>query len=143
MEHRIEFVCERSGVRYINDSKGTNPDSTVKAIEAMDRPTVLILGGYDKHTGFEEVFNALPGSRVKTCVVLGQTADEIMETARSHGLEGICHRCETFREAVEKCRDLAEPGDIVLFSPACASWDMFENYEQRGRVFKSIVSRFE
>ena len=143
VEHRIEFVCERSGVRYINDSKGTNPDSTVKAIEAMDRPTVLILGGYDKHTGFEEVFDALPGSHVKACVVLGQTADEIMETARRHGFENICYRCETFRETVEKCRDLAEPGDNVLLSPACASWGMFENYEQRGRVFKTIVSKFE
>ena len=129
VEHRIEFVCERSGVRYINDSKGTNPDSTVKAIEAMDRPTVLILGGYDKHTGFEEVFDALPGSHVKACVV--------------HGFENICYRCETFRETVEKCRDLAEPGDNVLLSPACASWGMFENYEQRGRVFKTIVSKFE
>ena len=143
VEHRIEFVCERSGVRYINDSKGTNPDSTVKAIEAMDRPTVLILGGYDKHTGFEEVFDAMPGSQVKACVVLGQTAEEILETARRHGFENICHRAVTFREAVEKCRDLAEPGDNVLLSPACASWGMFDNYEQRGRVFKTIVSKFE
>ena len=133
VEHRIEFVCERSGVRYINDSKGTNPDSTVKAIEAMDRPTVLILGGYDKHTGFEEVFDALPGSHVKACVVLGQTADEIMETAKRHGFENICYRC----------RDLAEPGDNVLLSPACASWGMFDNYEQRGRVFKDIVRKFD
>lgn len=143
VEHRIEFVCERSGVRYINDSKGTNPDSTVKAIEAMDRPTVLILGGYDKHTGFEEVFDAMHGSQVKACVVLGQTAEEILETARRHGFENICHRAVTFREAVEKCRDLAEPGDNVLLSPACASWGMFDNYEQRGRVFKTIVSKFE
>ena len=143
VEHRIEFVCERSGVRYINDSKGTNPDSTVKAIEAMDRPTVLILGGYDKHTGFEEVFDALPGSHVKACVVLGQTADEIMETAKRHGFDNICYRCETFRETLEKCRDLAEPGDNVLLSPACASWGMFDNYEQRGRVFKDIVRKFD
>ena len=143
VEHRIEFVCERSGVCYINDSKGTNPDSTVKAIEAMDRPTVLILGGSDKHTGFEEVFDALPGSHVKACVVLGQTADEIMETAKRHGFDNICCRCETFRETLEKCRELAEPGDNVLLSPACASWGMFENYEQRGRVFKTIVSKFE
>ena len=143
VEHRIEFVCERSGVRYINDSKGTNPDSTVKAIEAMDRPTVLILGGYDKHTGFEEVFDALPGSQVKACVVLGQTADEILETAKRHGFDNICYRCETFRETLEKCRDLAEPGDNVLLSPACASWGMFDNYEQRGRVFKDIVRKFD
>ena len=143
VEHRIEFVCERSGVRYINDSKGTNPDSTVKAIEAMDRPTVLILGGYDKHTGFEEVFDALPGSHVKACVVLGQTADEILETAKRHGFDNICYRCDTFRETLEKCRELSEPGDNVLLSPACASWGMFENYEQRGRVFKDIVRKFE
>ena len=121
VEHRIEFVCERSGVRYINDSKGTNPDSTV----------------------FEEVFDALPGSHVKACVVLGQTADEILETAKRHGFDNICYRCDTFRETLEKCRELAEPGDNVLLSPACASWGMFENYEQRGRVFKDIVRKFE
>ena len=80
---------------------------------------------------------------MKACRVLGETADEIIETARRHGFENICYRCETFRETVEKCRDLAEPGDNVLLSTACASWGMFENYEQRGRVFKTIVSKFE
>ena len=142
VEHRIEFVCERSGVRYINDSKGTNPDSTVKAIEAMDRPTVLILGGYDKHTGFEPVFDALPGSHIKELVVLGQTADEIIETAARHGVKDLCHRAETFEETMDICRRLAKPGDNVLLSPACASWGMFENYEQRGRIFKEIARSF-
>lgn len=142
VEHRIEFVCERSGVRYINDSKGTNPDSTVKAMAAMDRPTVIILGGYDKHTGFEQVFEAMAGSTVKACVVLGQTAQEIMDTAARFGFSDICHRVETFEQAMDVCRRLAQPGDNVLLSPACASWGMFENYEQRGRLFKEIARSF-
>ena len=139
----VDEAVIKETLRTFQGVEHTNPDSTVKAIEAMDRPTVLILGGYDKHTGFEEVFDALPGSHVKACVVLGQTADEILETAKRHGFDNICYRCDTFRETLEKCRELSEPGDNVLLSPACASWGMFENYEQRGRVFKDIVRKFE
>ena len=143
VEHRIEFAREFNGVRYINDSKGTNPDSTIKAIQAMTRPTVLILGGYDKHSDFHELFEHFRGSMLKSIVVLGETKEKILDTARDTGYLGYCHATATFEDAVSCARVLAEPGDAVLLSPACASWDMFDNFEQRGRVFKEIVNRFE
>jgi UDP-N-acetylmuramoylalanine--D-glutamate ligase len=143
VEHRIEFVREFEGVRYINDSKGTNPDSTIKAIQAMTRPTVLILGGYDKHSDFHELFENFNGSALKAIVVLGETKQKIIDSARDTGYLGYCHATGTFEDALACARTLASPGDAVLLSPACASWDMFENFEQRGRVFKEIVNRFE
>ena len=142
VEHRIEFVREFEGVRYINDSKGTNPDSTIKAIQAMTRPTVLILGGYDKHSDFHELFEHFRGSQLKAIVVLGETKQKILDTARDTGYLGYCHATGTFEDAVSCARVLASSGDAVLLSPACASWDMFDNFEQRGRVFKEIVNRF-
>ena len=142
VEHRIEFVREVDGVRYINDSKGTNPDSTIKAIQAMTRPTVLILGGYDKHSDFHELFEHFRGSTLKAIVVLGETKQKILDTARDTGYLGYCHATGTFEDAVSCARTLAASGDAVLLSPACASWDMFDNFEQRGRVFKEIVNRF-
>ena len=143
VEHRIEFAREFAGVRYINDSKGTNPDSTIKAIQAMTRPTVLILGGYDKHSDFHELFENFAGSQLKAIVVLGETKQKILDTARDTGYLGYCHATGTFEDAVSCARVLAEPGDAVLLSPACASWDMFDNFEQRGRVFKEIVNQFK
>ncbi|MDO4565377.1 MAG: UDP-N-acetylmuramoyl-L-alanine--D-glutamate ligase [Clostridia bacterium] len=142
VEHRIEYVCTRSGVDYINDSKGTNPASTIRAIEAMKKPTILILGGYDKHSGFDELFAAF-SSNIRACVVLGDTAEKILAAAKEAGYEDICHRASDFLKAVNMARDLAQEGDAVLLSPACASWDMFDNYEQRGRVFKAIVREYK
>lgn len=143
VEHRIEYVCERRGVRYINDSKGTNPDSTIKAIAAMDRPTVLLLGGYDKHSEFNELFEAIKAGPVKAAVVLGQTADKIMQAAKDATFTAV-HRCDGgFKDAVDMARKLSSPGDAVLLSPACASWDMFDNFEQRGRVFKEVALAYE
>ncbi len=142
VEHRIEFVREFDGVRYINDSKGTNPDSTIKAIQAMTRPTVLILGGYDKHSDFHELFEHFHGSALKAIVVLGETKQKILDTARDTGYLGYCHATATFEDALSCARTIAESGDTVLLSPACASWDMFDNFEQRGRVFKEIVNQF-
>jgi UDP-N-acetylmuramoylalanine--D-glutamate ligase len=142
VEHRIEFVREFDGVRYINDSKGTNPDSTIKAMAAMTRPTVLILGGFDKHSDFHELFEQFRGSQLKAIVVLGETKQKILDTARDTGYLGYCHATGTFEEAVSCARTLAAPGDAVLLSPACASWGMFENFEQRGRVFKELVHGF-
>lgn len=142
VEHRIEFVCERRGVRYINDSKGTNPDSTIKAVCAMDRPTVLLLGGYDKHSSFDELFAVIMQSRVKAAVALGKTAEKILLAAANTGFTNIVHCTGGFEEAVNMAREIAVPGDTVLLSPACASWDMFENFEQRGRVFKEIAAAY-
>ena len=137
VEHRIEFVLERSGVRYYNDSKGTNPDAAIQAIRAMPGPTVLIAGGYDKHSEYDEWIEAF-GGKVKYLVLIGQTRDKIAECARSHGFTDIMY-AEDMPEAVRVCAAYANAGDNVLLSPACASWGMFDNYEQRGEIFKECV----
>lgn len=137
VEHRIEFVEEIDGVAYYNDSKGTNPDAAIKGIRAMKRPTHLIGGGYDKGSSYDEWIEAFDG-KVKTLVLLGVTAPKIARCARSHGFEDIV-LVDSLEEAVKVCADRAEPGDAVLLSPACASWGMFDNYEQRGRMFKEYV----
>ncbi len=137
VEHRIEFVCEKEGVMYYNDSKGTNPDAAIKGIQAMNRPTVLIGGGYDKNSDYTEWIQSFDG-KVKYLVLTGQTKDKIAETARENGFENIILE-DNFDEAVKKSIDLAQSGDAVLLSPACASWGTFDNYEQRGDKFKEIV----
>ena len=136
--HRIEFVCEKNGVAYYNDSKGTNPDAAIKGIQAMNRTTLLIGGGYDKDSEFEEWIEAFDG-KVRYLVLLGQTKEKIAEAARRVGFDQII-MVETLEEAVQTCARLAEEGDAVLLSPACASWGMFPNYEVRGQIFKEIVN---
>ncbi|MHB1314419.1 MAG: UDP-N-acetylmuramoyl-L-alanine--D-glutamate ligase [Christensenellales bacterium] len=138
VEHRIEFVREVNGVRFINDSKGTNPDSTVKAIEAMDRPTVLLLGGSDKKLDFMPVFRVF-GNTVTAVVALGEVKQQILDTAREADFLNIVS-ADTFPDAVMKAYALARPGGNVLLSPACASFDMFHDYEERGRIFKDIAN---
>lgn len=137
VEHRIETVCEKDGVLFINDSKGTNPDATLKAVAAMSRPTVLILGGFDKHADFVPFMQSI-SSDIKHAVVLGQTADRLMDAAAECGVETV-ERADTFDDAVLAAARAAQAGDAVLLSPACASWDMFDNFEERGRRFKQIV----
>ncbi len=137
VEHRIEFVETIKGVTYYNDSKGTNPDASIKAVQAMVSPTLVIGGGYDKHVEFDEWIDSFDG-KVKLLVLLGQTKEQIAETARRHGFHNIV-MVEDLKEAVRVCAEQAAPGDAVLLSPACASWGMFENYEQRGRLFKEYV----
>ena len=136
--HRIEFVCEKNGITYYNDSKGTNPDAAIKGIQAMNRKTLLIGGGYDKDSQYEEWIKAFDG-KVKYLVLLGQTKDKIAEAARRVGFDNII-MTESLEEAVRTCANLAEPGDAVLLSPACASWGMFKNYEERGDKFKEFVN---
>lgn len=138
VEHRIEYVRDKNGVRYYNDSKGTNPDSSIKALEAMSRPTILIAGGYDKHSEFDEFIEAFD-NKVKLMVLLGQTADKIEETAVRHGFTNII-KTDSLEKAVKICAENAVSGDIVLLSPACASWGMFKNYEERGKLFKEYVN---
>ena len=137
VEHRIEFVTEKSGVVYYNDSKGTNPDAAIKGIQAMSRPTLLIGGGYDKGSDYTEWIQSFDG-KVKYLVLLGVTKEKIAETARKCGFDNII-MTESLEEAVKVCAENAESGDAVLLSPACASWDMFPSYEVRGRRFKELV----
>jgi UDP-N-acetylmuramoylalanine--D-glutamate ligase len=135
--HRIEFVAENTGVAYYNDSKGTNPDAAIKGIQAMNRPTFLIGGGYDKDSSYEEWIRAFDG-KVKKLVLLGATREKINETAKKLGFTDTV-LVDEFEEAVRFCVKHAQPGDAVLLSPACASWGMFQNYEERGDKFKELV----
>lgn len=141
VEHRIEYVETINDVIYYNDSKGTNTDASIKAIEAMTRPTILIAGGYDKKVGFDEWAKAF-GGKVKCLVLLGETSGQIAETVKRYGFDNIIYT-KSLEEAVEKCEENAEPGDAVLLSPACASWDMFDSYEQRGNMFKELVYKLK
>lgn len=137
VEHRLEPVRTLNEVLYINDSKGTNPDSTIKAIEAYDRPIVIILGGKNKGVPFTELAG-LVKQRVKKAVLVGQAKEELAEALDAADFNDYV-RTESFEEAVTKAAELAEPGDIVLLSPACTSWDMFSSFEERGRLFKKLV----
>lgn len=137
--HRIEYVVTKRGVRFYNDSKGTNPDAAIQAIRAMKWPTLLIGGGYDKDSEYEEWIRAFDG-KVKKFVLLGATREKIKETAIRLGYpaEDIV-LADSLKEAVEICYDYAVSGDAVLLSPACASWGMFRDYEQRGDMFKEMA----
>ncbi len=138
--HRIEYVATVDGVDYYNDSKGTNTDASIRAVLAMRKPIVLIGGGYDKGVSFDEWTKLFPG-RVKRLVLIGVTAQQIKASAEKFGFTDISI-CETFEEAVNLCRESSSEGDCVLLSPACASWGMFDNYEQRGDMFKEQVKGF-
>ncbi len=138
VEHRIEFVAEKEGVAYYNDSKGTNPDAAIKAVQAMKRPTVLIGGGYDKQSDYREWIKSFDG-KVKLLVLLGATKEKIAAQAKEWGFTDYVF-ADSFDEAVRAAACAAAPGDAVLLSPACASWDMFKSYEERGDQFKEIVN---
>lgn len=137
VEHRIEFVAEKAGVKYYNDSKGTNPDAAIQAVNAMPGPTVLIAGGYDKNASYDEWIESF-GKKVRYMVLLGQTREKIAECAARHGFTNVMY-AEDMQEAVKVCASYANSGEYVLLSPACASWGMFANYEERGDIFKECV----
>lgn len=139
--HRIEYVDTIDDVIYYNDSKGTNTDASTKAIQAMTRPTVLIAGGYDKKVTFDEWAKELEG-KVKCLVLLGETSNQIADTAKKYGFENIIFT-KSLKEAIDECKKNAQQGDAVLLSPACASWDMFDSYEQRGDMFKDYVKKLK
>ena len=140
VEHRIEYVATKNGVMYYNDSKATNTDAAIQGIKAMDRPTVLIGGGYDKNSEYDDWIKSFDG-KVKKLVLIGQTKENIAECAIRCGFpkEDILFR-DSFLEALDACVKEAVSGDAVLLSPACASWGMFPNYEVRGERFKEYVN---
>ena len=143
VEHRIERVRELDGITYINDSKGTNVDSTIKAVQTMTEPTVIILGGYDKHTSFDPLAKEISASTsIRKAVLIGETAPLIKNALQREGFRET-EFAETMGQAVEQARRAAGQGWNVLLSPACASFDMFRDYEERGRVFKEIVNSLE
>ena len=139
--HRIEYVDTIDGVAYYNDSKGTNPDAAIKGIQAMVAPTFLIGGGYDKGSEYDEWIEAFDG-KVKWLVLIGQTAQKIADCAKRHGFNSIIFE-ENLQDAVAYCHENAFDGDAVLLSPACASWGQFDNYEQRGDMFKEYVRSYK
>lgn len=138
VEHRIEYVREINGVKYYNDSKGTNPDAAIKAIEAMVAPTIVIGGGYDKKSAYDEWIASF-GDKVKSLILLGETKYAIAEAAKRAGFTNVI-MTQDLKEAVRAASSQAVSGDAVLLSPACASWDMFKSYEERGRLFKEYVN---
>lgn len=141
VEHRIEYTATKNGVVYYNDSKATNVDAAIQGIKAMDRPTILIGGGFDKGGEFDEWIQAFD-NKVKLLVLIGQTREKIAETAKRNGFDKIVF-AETFEEAFDICVKNAVPGDAVLLSPACASWGMFPNYEVRGKMFKEFANNLK
>ena len=138
VEHRIEYVDTIDGVKFYNDSKGTNSDASIKAIEAVSSPIILIAGGMDKGTEFDDFILSFNG-KVKALVLLGETKEKIKETADKYGFEKV-YLVKDMEEAVRKSFQLANRGDTILLSPACASWDMYHSFEARGEHFKGIVS---
>ncbi len=141
VEHRIEYVTTINDIEFYNDSKGTNPDASIKAVEAMKRPICLIIGGYDKGSKYDDFVAAFKG-RVKFAAVIGAVKKIVTQTLDDAGFTDY-KTAETFTEAIDLCYENAEPGDCVLLSPACASWDMFDSYEQRGAIFKDYVKRLK
>jgi UDP-N-acetylmuramoylalanine--D-glutamate ligase len=137
VEHRIEFVCKKRDIAFYNDSKGTNPDAAIKGIQAMNRKTVLIGGGYDKESQYDEWIESFQG-KVKKLILIGQTREKIAACCQQHDFLDY-QFAETLEEAIDLAYEIAEPGEAVLLSPACASWGMFKNYEQRGNIFKEYV----
>lgn len=137
--HRIEYIATKKGVKYYNDSKGTNVDAAIKGIMAMSTPTYLIGGGYDKGVEFDEWIESFRG-KVKKLVLIGQTKEKIAACAHAHGFDDYVF-AESLEEAINICASHAVSGESVLLSPACASWGMFKNYEQRGDMFREIVEK--
>ncbi len=137
VEHRLEVVKEKDGILYINDSKGTNPDSTIKALEAYDRPIILLAGGRNKGSNFYSLMPLIK-EKVKLLILLGEAKDDFVAACKCFDY-GNYVPVDSFKEAVDTAIAAAIPGDVVMLSPACASWDMFRNFEERGDLFKALV----
>jgi len=144
VEHRLEFVRELNGVIYYNDSKATNIDSALKAIDrisALGKSIVLIAGGQDKKLDFGDLIRSFP-NRVKSVIVLGEVTEEIIQTCHAYNFHSY-ERANTLKDAIDIAKIYAVAGDAVLLSPACASQDMFKNYEHRGNMFKELVHNLQ
>ncbi len=139
VEHRIEYVTERDGIKFYNDSKGTNPQASIKALQALPGPIILIAGGYDKGSNYDEMMTYIH-DKVKGMILLGETKYKICESADKQGFRNY-YIVDNLEEAVLAAYKLGLEGDNVLLSPACASWDMFKSFEERGNIFKNLVYR--
>ena len=139
VEHRLEKVRTIHGVTYYNDSKGTNTDASIKALEAFSGHLVLIAGGYDKMTSLDE-FMKLAAEKVDTLILIGAAADRFEQEAKKAGVKDIRRAGYSMERAIMMAREIAKAPQAVLLSPACSSFDMYDNFEQRGRIFKGIVN---
>jgi UDP-N-acetylmuramoylalanine--D-glutamate ligase len=137
--HRLEVVGELDGVQYVNDSIATSPERSIAALNSFDAPIVLLAGGRDKHLPWDG-WAALVGQRARHLIVLGEAAGLIAGAAHEHGAARVpCHAVDTLDAAVALAHDLARPGDVVLLSPGCTSYDQFANFEERGARFRVLV----
>ena len=136
LPHRLELISKKDGIRWYNDSISTTPESTIVALEAFTQPKILIAGGYDKGVSFEKL-GAKIAELAKAVILIGQTADKIKNSIPKSSV--VIENAETLEDAVTKAKELAEKGDAVLLSPACASYDMFTNFQQRGELFGHLV----
>lgn len=135
VEHRLEYVDTIDGVTYYNDSKATNCVSTITALNSFDKPTILLLGGYDRGHSFHDLDNSM--KNVKCVVCFGETKNRIEEFCNDLNIK--CYKNDTLKEAMNVVKDICTPGDVVLLSPACASWDQYDKFEDRGDEFKKLV----
>lgn len=141
VEHRLEYVRTLNDIIFVNDSKGTNPDSTIKAITSYNNPIILIAGGYNKESDFNELLQ-IGKDNIKALVLMGETADIIEQCAKEKNYQTII-KVNNMKEAVKASYNLAESGDVVILSPACASWDMYKSFEERGKDFKDNVNNLK
>lgn len=137
VEHRLEYVMEKNRIYFYNDSKGTNPEASIKAIKAIDTPIILIAGGYDKGVRFDEFIKSFD-NKVKSLILLGETKEQIKNTAIKYGFQNY-YLVDNMDEAIHLAYKLGQKGDSILLSPACASWGMYKNFEERGKEFKKAV----
>ena len=135
VEHRLEYVDTIDGVTYYNDSKATNCVSTITALNSFDKPTILLLGGYDRGHSFHDLDDSM--KNVKCVVCFGETKNRIEEFCNDLNIK--CYKNDTLKEAMNVVKDICTPGDVVLLSPACASWDQYDRFEDRGNEFKKLV----
>lgn len=135
VEHRLEYVDTIDGVTYYNDSKATNCVSTITALNSFDKPTILLLGGYDRGHSFHDLDDSM--KNVKCVVCFGETKNRIEEFCNDLNIK--CYKNDTLKEAMNAVKDICTPGDVVLLSPACASWDQYDRFEDRGDEFKKLV----
>jgi len=140
---RLELIDEVDGVKWYNDSIATTPDSAIAALNAFKQPRIIIAGGYDKRLPFDELGRVI-AEKAKAAILIGQTADAIATAIRSNETSRVkVEIAGSMEDAVVRANQLSKPGDVVLMSPACASYDMFDNYKQRGEVFAEAVKKLE
>lgn len=142
IEHRMEVVDTINGVTYINDSKATNVDSAVRAIHSLQAPLIVIAGGYDKHVPFDEFYEAFR-PQGKAMILMGQTRETLKQGMEERGMGDRVVMVDSLKEAIDKAYDMAQAGDVVLLSPASASWGMYNNFEERGQEFKDLVQNLK